>query len=202
MDRDIVDESLSLLGELLDEWKQRPVHLVVSGGSALLAAGIISRTTHDVDVLAMRGEVDGEIIGAYPLPEFLKEAARQVAAEKGLEEGWLNATTALLMIDLRRFPGDFLSDLRSRTYGEYLSVSFIGRAGQIYLKFFAAVGRNEARDLDDLRAIGPTPSEAERAAKWLIDEQVISRLQVPKLLSTLEALGHHALLSQIKSEAP
>ncbi|MCB1236533.1 MAG: hypothetical protein KDM91_15805 [Verrucomicrobiae bacterium] len=71
-DQNAIDESLYLLGELLDLEKERPIHLLVSGGSALLAAEIVARTTNDVDVIALRGEVDGEIVSAYPLPDFLK----------------------------------------------------------------------------------------------------------------------------------
>lgn len=201
LDHNIVHESLSLLGELLAERRERPLHLVVSGGSALLAAEIISRTTHDVDVIAMRGEVDGDIVDAHPLPEFLKECARAVAEEKRLRKGWLNAATALLMIDLRRFPADFLADLVERSYGDWLRVSFIGRSGQIYLKFYAAVARREARDLGDLRALAPDATEAERTTRWLIDEEVISKGHHPRLIDLLRNLGHHDLVPRIKALA-
>lgn len=198
LDHDIVHESLTLLGELLAERKERPLHLVVSGGSALLAAGIVSRTTHDVDVIAMRGEVDGDIVDAYPLPEFLKECAREVAEEKRLRPNWLNAATALLMIELRRFPTDFLADLVDRSYGDWLRVSFIGRSGQIYLKFYAAVARSEARDLSDLQALAPDAAETERTARWLVTGEVISTAQVPRLLDLLHKLEHHDLVPRIK----
>ncbi len=201
LDQNIVHESLTLLGELLGGRRERALHLVVSGGAALLAAEIISRTTNDVDVIAMRGEVDGDIVDAYPLPEFLKECAREVAEEKRLRPGWLNAATALLMIDLRRFPSDFLGDLIERSYGEWLRVSFIGRSGQIYLKFYAAVARSEARDLGDLRALAPNATEAERTARWLIEEEVISKGQYPRLIELLRNLGHHDLVPRIKALA-
>jgi hypothetical protein len=201
LDHDIVHESLTLLGELLEGRRLRPLHLVVSGGSALLAAEIVSRTTHDVDVIAMRGEVDGDIIDAYPLPEFLKECVREVAEEKRLRPNWLNAATAMLMIDLRRFPADFLSELVERSYGGWLRVSYIGRSGQIYLKFYAAVARSEARDLGDLRALGPDADEAERTARWLIEEEVISKGHIPKLLDLLRQLEHHDLVPRIEALA-
>jgi hypothetical protein len=201
LDHDIVHESLTLLGELLEGRRLRPLHLVVSGGSALLAAEIVSRTTHDVDVIAMRGEVDGDIIDAYPLPEFLKECVREVAEEKRLRPNWLNAATAMLMIDLRRFPADFLSELVERSYGGWLRVSYIGRSGQIYLKFYAAVARSEARDLGDLRALAPDADEAERTARWLIEEEVISKGHIPKLLDLLRQLEHHDLVPRIEALA-
>jgi hypothetical protein len=201
LDHDIVHESLTLLGELLEGRRLRPLHLVVSGVSALLAAEIVSRTTHDVDVIAMRGEVDGDIIDAYPLPEFLKECVREVAEEKRLRPNWLNAATAMLMIDLRRFPADFLSELVERSYGGWLRVSYIGRSGQIYLKFYAAVARSEARDLGDLRALAPDADEAERTARWLIEEEVISKGHIPKLLDLLRQLEHHDLVPRIEALA-
>lgn len=201
LDHDIVHESLTLLGELLEGRRVRPLHLVVSGGSALLAAEIVSRTTHDVDVIAMRGEADGDIIDAYPLPEFLKECVREVAEEKRLRPNWLNAATAMLMIDLRRFPADFLTELVERSYGGWLRVSFIGRSGQIYLKFYAAVARSEARDLGDLRALAPDAAEAERTARWLIEEEVISKGHIPGLLDLLRQLEHHDLVPRIEALA-
>jgi len=201
LDRDIVHESLILLGELLAERRQRPLHLVVSGGAALLAAGIVTRTTYDVDVIALRGEVDGNIIEAHPLPEFLKECVRDVGEEKRLRPNWLNAATAMLMIDLGRFPANFLDDLIERSYGDWLRVSFIGRSGQIYLKFYAAVSRNEPRDLGDLRTLAPGATEAEQTARWLITEEVISQGQVPKLLDLLSTLEHHDLIPRIEALA-
>lgn len=201
LNHDIVHESLALLGELLAGRRVRPLHLVVSGGSALLAAEIVSRTTHDVDVIAMRGELDGDIIDAHPLPEFLKESVREVAEEKRLRPNWLNAATAMLMVDLRRFPADFLADLVDRSYGDWLRVSFIGRSGQIYLKFYAAVARSEARDLGDLRALAPDAAEAERTARWLIEEEVVSKGHLPRLLDLLRQLGNHDLVPRIEALA-
>jgi len=90
LDHDDIHQALTLLGELLDDAGQAPVHLVVCGGSALQAATIVGRTTKDVDVLARRGEVDGEISMAYPLPAHVVEAAAQVARELGLANNWFN----------------------------------------------------------------------------------------------------------------
>lgn len=201
LDQHIVEDSLNLLGELLAARKERLIHLVVSGGAALLAAEIVSRTTHDVDVIAMRGEVDGDILDGHPLPEFLKECVREVAEEKRLRANWLNASTAMLMIDLRRFPGDFLTDLVDRSYGEWLRVSFIGRSGQIYLKFYAAVARDEARDLADLRALAPNEIEVDRVARWLVEEEVVSKAEIPRLARIVSELGHHDLVSRIEALA-
>jgi len=68
-------DSLTVLGEILESERASPVHLVVVGGSALLAAGIISRTTRDVDVLAERGIPEGEIIPIRELSPAVRGAA-------------------------------------------------------------------------------------------------------------------------------
>lgn len=47
-------EALRLLGNLLATRKGDGFWLVVCGGSALLAQQIVSRSTHDVDMLARR----------------------------------------------------------------------------------------------------------------------------------------------------
>src|SRR4051812_24481580 len=63
---------LSALGEQLAQGGER-VHLVVIGGSALIAIDAIGRATRDVDVVAL--EVDGVLISAQPLPEAVVSAA-------------------------------------------------------------------------------------------------------------------------------
>jgi hypothetical protein len=59
-----------------------PIHLVVCGGSALIALRLVTRTTQDVDVLATLE--NGQLLCARPLPEWLLAAAesvRQVVVE-------------------------------------------------------------------------------------------------------------------------
>ena len=107
----------------------------------------------------------------------------------------------MLVMNLRRFPADFLTDLVDRSYADWLRVSFIGRAGQIYLKFYAAVARNEARDLADLKALAPTETEVDRAARWLVDEEVVSKAEVPRFARIVSELGHYGLISRIEALA-
>ena len=73
-----LEKALQLLGKLLAIHKREPFWLVICGDSVLLARQIISRSTHDVDVLALR-DLEGGVALAYPLPEALKQSARQVA---------------------------------------------------------------------------------------------------------------------------
>ena len=106
-----LNEALTLLAERLEVAKCNPVHMVVSGGSALLARDIVSRHTHDIDVLAMRGEIDGELMPAWPLPEYAKKYAGFIATTKHLDPDWLNATTSLMVIRLENFPREVWTGL-------------------------------------------------------------------------------------------
>ena len=183
------DEALTLLAEVLESRSAAPCHLIVCGGAALRAEMIVSRVTKDVDVLATRSEVDGEISAAWPLPELLKEAVAEVAVELGLPANWLNASTSLLIGPLEELPPEVWKDLREKPYGPHLHISYVGRAGQIPLKLRAAVGRNETRDLDDLKALAPDANECRRAAHWL-RRAGLDAVGERRLNETLNLLGH------------
>jgi hypothetical protein len=188
-----IHQALTLLGELLDETGQAPVHLVVCGGSALQAAAIVGRTTKDVDVLARRGEVDGEVSMAYPLPAHVAEAAAQVARELRLPNNWFNAATSLLTVPLEQLPAEVWSDLEEREYGRSLRLGYVGRVGLIYLKMSAVIGRTERRDLEDLQALAPNRMECEAAVQWLRNSQLINQGNRTRLESVLKKLGHDEL---------
>jgi hypothetical protein len=199
LDHSSQGEALSLLGEVLADMEERLLHLVVSGGAALLATGIVLRVTKDVDVLGVIGEIDREISSGYPLPGFLKEAVKRVAVELELRPDWLNASTALVMIDFERFPeGVLLSDHVEREYGSDLRITFIGRKGQIYLKMYAASERKEDRDLQDLRALNLTVEEAEEVVGWIFDEEVIDKDREEEVFRVLRAIDHEGVIHRIK----
>lgn len=162
-----MERGLLLLGELLETRGGAPVDLVVCGGAALRVAGIVGRVTKDVDVLARRGAVDRELMGAFPLPDHVKEAAADVAEELRLPKDWLNASTSLLMVPLEDLPAVVWSGVIEKEYGAALRIGFVGRVGQIYLKAYAAVGRNEKRDVEDLKALAPTREEWLAVVVWL-----------------------------------
>jgi hypothetical protein len=190
-------ESLTLVGEILEVENASPVHLVVVGGSALLAAGIVSRTTEDVDVLAERGIPEGEIVPIRQLSPELGSAARKVATELGLPQNWLNATTALFSIPLEAYPSDLWVDMKRQAFGSCLEVSFLGRPGLIYLKFYAAIDPERKRrkdDRDDLVQLAPTIKEAEKAIQWLHTEELLNGGNSSELLEVLTLLGYEELL--------
>jgi Nucleotidyltransferase of unknown function (DUF6036) len=131
------------------------VHLVVIGGSGLIALEAVARATRDVDVVAL--EEDGELVSAEPLPNAVRDAAAIVARDFGLEPNWLNAgPTGLLLHGL---PEGFPDRLTSRDFGDALRVSFASRIDQVFLKLYAAADRREPRDFADLRRLRPTDEE-------------------------------------------
>jgi hypothetical protein len=187
-----LEEALRLLGNLLNTRKGAWFWLVVCGGSALLAQEIISRSTEDVDILAMR-DWDGGVDRASPMPEALKEVADEVADELHLGKNWLNTAASLHFPDLHLLPASFWQDLETRDYGQYLKISFVTRYGQIQLKTYAALNRAKPRDLDDLRALAPTRVEIEAAVLWVLDHiPVLSHRD--KLPDLLTHLGHAHLI--------
>jgi hypothetical protein len=138
------------------------VHLIVIGGSGLIAIGAVSRVTRDVDVVAL--EQDGVLISAEPLPKVVSDAAAKVARSLGLESNWLNpGPTGLLIHGL---PAGFADRLTARDYGEGLRVSFAARIDQVFFKLYAAADRREPRDFEDLRRLAPAADELHAAARW------------------------------------
>ena len=191
-----LDQALQLLGDLLASWKVEDYQLVVCGGSALLAQKIISRATHDVDVLARRNW-DQEVSRAHPLPETLIKAVKQVAEELGLKPDWLNSAASFHFPDYHALPDSFWTDLETRDYGSYLRVSFVTRSGQILLKLYAALNRAEARDFDDLRSLAPDASETENGLHWLIGS-FPGLTHIDRIPELLTHLGHADLIPRFQ----
>ena len=193
-----LEEALHLLGEYLAYDRAEPVRLLVVGGSALLASGLISRPTFDLDIMAQRGPLDGEIIDARPLPESLVTAATKVATEMKLSGKWINADFSLLAFSFEDYPSNFLDDLIDREYGRHLSISFLGRTGQIYLKFHAATDLGRKRrstDLADLQGLRPTSAETRRTLEWMRGHGLITSANRADFETVLRTLGHDAFIS-------
>jgi Nucleotidyltransferase of unknown function (DUF6036) len=161
IDAGAVDTLLSALGEQLVLLGQS-YSIVVVGGSALLALGLVSRPTRDVDVVALLD--DGSLVSAKPLPEGLLQAAGIVAGDFNLPQGWLNDGPAALA-DFG-LPDDFLRRAVRRDYSDALRVLFASREDQIHLKLYAVVDQGPGRHLVDLEGLAPTESELLQAARW------------------------------------
>ncbi len=147
-------EQLAAAGQQFD--------LVVIGGSALPALGLVERTTRDVDVLAIAGP-EG-LVPADPLPSPLAQVRDRVAQDFGLPADWLNpGPTELLGFGL---PDGFLSRVETRSYGPALTIRYAGRLDQIHFKLDAMVDQGAGRHEADLRALDPTPDELVAGARW------------------------------------
>jgi hypothetical protein len=137
--------------------------LVVIGGSALLALGLVSRSTQDVDVVALAGR--SGLDEALPLPQPLVEARDRVARDFALPQDWLNSEAARDMLRLG-LPDGFMERLTLREYGRSLRVRYASRVDQIHFKLHATVDRGGGKHLADLQALEPTADELILAARW------------------------------------
>jgi len=136
--------------------------LVVIGGTALQALGIVDRSTKDVDVVALMK--DSTLLPASPLPPELERAAAIVARDFRLPEDWLNAgPTGLLEWGL---PAGLLDRVETKVLGPNLTVHFAGRFDQIHFKLYAMVDQGAGKHERDLRSMRPTQSELLDAARW------------------------------------
>jgi hypothetical protein len=156
-----VNELLAALGEQLAA-AGRPYELVVIGGSALLALGMIDRATRDIDLLALR--TGDELRRPDPLPTGLVTAAERVGRDFGLPRDWLNAGPAS-MLDLG-MPAGFVGRLEERRYGPALTVHFASRIDQIHFKLYALVDQGPGRHESDLRHLHSSEQELIAAARW------------------------------------
>ncbi len=168
-----VETILSALGEQLGEIASKPLELLVCGGSALNVLGLVQRATKDVDVLAyVNRNTEGEVsfISADPLNENLITASKKVARDFNLTENWLNAGPASAT-DLG-LPDGILKRVKTRQYGQKLTIHFMGRYDQIHFKLYAAADQGAGKHFDDLLALNPTPDELEQAARWSMTHDI------------------------------
>jgi hypothetical protein len=155
------DELLNALGEQLAAAGER-FEIIVIGGSALLALGVVERATRDVDIVALRA--GSELQGPDPLPQALRMARDRVARDFSLPENWLNTGPASLL-DLG-LPEGFVDRLETRSHGDFLTVHFASRFDQIHFKLYAAVDQGPGKHSKDLEALAPTHEELLQAARW------------------------------------
>jgi len=176
-------ELLAALGEQLAQRETR-IELVVIGGSALLALGLIHRTTRDVDVVGLL--TPGGVTDPRPLPEAVLEAAARVSTDFDLPADWLNAAPASLL-DFG-LPAGFIERLASRDYGPSLRVHFASRIDQIHFKLYAMVDQGPGKHEADLVALTPTADELLTAARWARTHDPSDAFR-QELVSALSYLG-------------
>lgn len=167
LNKELLHTSLKLLNERLEINNSAPIKIVVCGGSALIASNLISRTTKDVDIVALIDDND-HLVEPVPLPLELLKAAKQVANTLDLPENWINngPSSGAGGIFQMGLPEGFAERLTKVHYGTKLTVFFIGRTDQIYFKLWAAVDQMGSYHADDLLNLSPTDNELLNASKW------------------------------------
>ena len=166
-----ITKALEMLGELLED---RGYHfdLVIVGGAALLLLDLISRSTLDLDALAVIAE-GNRWKTSKPLPVELVTAIRDVADALDLprqprdEKDWLNAGPSMLL--QMGLPPGFKTRVTIQRFGG-LTVRIASRVDLIYLKLWSATatarGARRKVDVDDLRKLRPTREELRSALQW------------------------------------
>jgi hypothetical protein len=167
----IIDEIFVALDRQVEVQGGIPIGLVVCGGTALAALGLVMRTTKDVDILGTALEIqDGVIVQKITqFPEWLNKAANRVRQDFDLPENWLILGPASQVES--GLPEGFEERLIRRRYGKYLTIYFISRIDQIHFKLYAAVDQDDYH-VQDLSALKPTPEEMEGAARWVLTQDV------------------------------
>ena len=160
-----LNEALQLLNEQLILIDAPATEIVVCGGSALIATGLVPRTTQDVDIVAlMKAEV---LVDSEPLPDYLLNAAGNVGTILSLPADWLNNGPASQF--QMGLPQGFQERLTTVVVGKKLTVHYIGRYDQIFFKTFASADRG-GYHVSDLKALNPAEDELIAAAKWCITQ--------------------------------
>ncbi len=166
-----LDDILHALDRQIEVHGGSPISLVVCGGTALFALGLILRTTKDIDVLGTVSLENSHILVKKidKFPTYLIDAAKTVQKDFGLPKGWIN-NEPTSQVD-SGLPLGFEKRLINKQYGKYLSIYYISRLDQIYFKLYASLDRNDYH-VDDLFLLKPTPQEIEDAARWVLIQDV------------------------------
>ena len=160
-----LNEALLLLNEQLILTDAPATEIVVCGGSALIATGLVPRTTQDVDIVALIQS--NVLIDSEPLPDYLINAADNVGTMLSLPADWLNNGPASQF--QMGLPPGFQERLTTVVVGKKLTVHYIGRYDQIFFKTFASADRG-GYHVSDLKALNPAEDELIAAAKWCITQ--------------------------------
>ncbi len=184
-----LEAALNMLGERLRLKDTPSVRLVACGGSALIAMGLVSRTTDDVDVVALV-DAHQQLISPVPFPEYLEESIREVAILMNLSGDWMNYGPSRDSGGLFQngLPEGLLARAHRKDYGSHLITYFIDRIDQIHFKVFASADRLGVH-IDDLVSLNPSNQEMENAARWCMTHDPSEGFRMI-LISMYEQLGY------------
>ena len=190
-----LDEVLSALDRQIALSGGADIGLVVCGGSALAALGLVHRTTRDVDVLGLARAARGGIVveRLERLPEPLAAAALRVARDFDLPADWLNLGPAQQVS--MGLPEGFGGRVERRRYGSRLAVYYASRYDQIHFKLYAAVDQ-DGYHVQDLALLKPAGTELLDAARWTLAQDVSDAFH-ESLKEFLRAQGHGDVAEEI-----
>lgn len=165
----LIDKIFKALDRQIAVHNGLPFSIVVCGGTALAALGLVLRTTKDVDVLGevVHDEQKIEIKKIDRFPQWFVEASEIVGRDFGLTKYWIDKGPTFQLES--GLPLGFVQRLVPKIYGDYLCVYFISRIDQIYFKLFASLDR-DGYHVDDLLNLKPSPDEMLMAAKWVLTQ--------------------------------
>jgi len=169
--------------------------IVVCGGTALAALGLVLRTTRDVDVLgeAVLEKQKIKIKKIDRFPQWFTEASEVVRRDFGLTKFWIDTGPAFQVES--GLPEGFAERLVRKSFGNYLTVYFISRIDQIHFKLFASLDRG-GYHIDDLFNLNPSKEEMLRAAKWVLTQDDSMEFKT-RLHDFLEKKGFHEIIGRI-----
>ena len=187
-----IDRALMELGRQLARLDSSEVRILCGGASALCMLEILSRSTMDVDALAILGK-GGALTKIRRFPKELEMAIRRTATTLGLDESWFNAS-AMELLRLGLPKGVVSRSARHRKqYGPCLTVQFLDRLDQVALKLFASMDPVKfRRHLEDLVAMEPKAKEIDHALDWMLEWKTNSafRKRLAYILTGLEFPNH------------
>lgn len=163
-----IHRALTELGRQLTLLDSGEIRVLCGGASALCMLEILSRSTMDVDALAILGK-DDALSKIRKFPKGLEQAIHRTAIALGLDDEWFNASASeLIRIGL---PKGVVSRSSRHVvrYGPCLSVQFLDRLDQVALKLFAAMDPVQyRRHLEDLVEMKPKSKEIDHALTWML----------------------------------
>ena len=197
--KESIEDALKRLNERLVYAEIEPLSLVICGGASLNIMGYVSRSTSDVDILAVVTKGLGqqiELMSGEALPWKFDELVEEVGRELGLAGDWLNfGPEPLLKFGL---PAGLKDRMKEIKYGDCLTIHAISRWDQIHLKCHAALdpGSRIETHLGDLLELEPTEEEAKASVNWLLDRPAGEEFR-ERVKQLMERIGHEELAKTI-----
>ncbi len=182
-----LEKALLALGQLLADRNQR-YEIVAIGGGSLLLLNQISRTTNDIDLVALVNA--GHLISADPLPQSLLQAIEDVGNALNLGKEWIN--TGPVSLFEMGLPTGFKERLYTRQYYG-LTIHLASRFDQICFKLYAAVDQGpHSKHFADLKALQPTAEELAQAKNWCITHDISEPFEIELKKAITQLMGMHA----------